>query len=195
MALQGHLASVKVQSSAVAMTDEPTTGTGDLTYQITDSGKRILDLNTTIVVEDGGVPTSESYTVDYLNGIITFGTAVARVITVTGAYVVPTTVATATAYTYNGASDTLDNTVFNSTFRTFQAGLRTGTASLTRFHVSDDLFVDQLLNGEYKIIEFYVDGSNAIKFYGLLNSDTLDSPVEGLITEALDFQITTQVEV
>ena len=195
MALQGHLASVKVQSSAIAMTDEATTTSDNISYQITNSAKRIMDLNTTVVVEDSAVLTTENYRVDYLNGTIIFDTATSRTITVTGAYVTPTTAATARSYSITTSRDVLENTPFNTGFRTYQAGLLTGTASLERFHVTDDLFIDQLLNGEYKIIEFYVDATDKVSFYGLPSNNNIDSPVEGLIMENLDFQITNQIEV
>ncbi len=155
MALQGFSALVKVQSSAVAMTDEATTGAGNLTYQIDATAKRIIDLNTIVLVEDGGSATTETYSVNYLTGTITFGSAVARVITVTGAYVTPATVETADNFSFSGSCDALENTQFGLTDKTFQGGLVSGTASLSRFNVTDDLFTDDLLAQNYKIIEYY----------------------------------------
>ena len=195
MALQGHRVEIKAQSSALSMTDEATTTSDNISYQITDSAKRILDLNTLILVEDGGVATSEKYSIDYLNGIITFESSATRDIAVTGAYVTPTTVATAFSASFNGSADVLENTPFNVSSRTFQAGLITGTMSLSRYFVTDDLFIDILLNGGYKIIEYWVDATHCIKMYGLLNSDNIESPVEGLIEEQLEFQITNQIGV
>jgi len=193
MALQGHLASVKIQSSAVTITDEPTTAAGDLVYQITNTAHRILDLNTAIVVEDGGTATTESYTIDYLNGSVTFSDAVSRTITITGAYVALSTVATANHFSFAGTSVILENTPFNKTFKEFQAGKVTGTASLKRYHVSDDLFFDLLFNGTYAIIEYYVSATQKISFYALCTTMNIESPDEALIQESLDFQITNQM--
>lgn len=196
MALQGHLCEVKLATTGTAMTDEATTTSDNTIYQVTDSAKRILDLNTTVLVEDGGVATTESYTLDYLNGKVTFDSADAgRTITVTGAYLTPATVATADEYDISITGDVLENTAFNQTFRTYQAGLVTGTATLGRFHVADDLFIDPLLNSDYVIIEIYPDASHPIRAYGVISDTDVDSPVDELIKESVDFQLTNQIEV
>ena len=195
MALPGNAAYVKLKSSGTAMTDEATTTGDDTIYQITNSAKRLIDLDTTVLVEDGGVATTESYTIDYLNGKITFGSVDAgRVITVTGAYLTPATVATAYSYDFSGSADVLENTPFNVTYRAYQAGLRTGTLSLSRYYVSDSLFFGELIAGDSFIIEIYVDATQKISMYGILTSDGISAPVEGLIEESLDFQVTTQFE-
>ena len=193
MALQGHKCQVKAQSSAVAMTDEATTGAGDLVYTITDTAKTIMDLNTAVIVKDGGTATSEKYTLDRLNGAVTFSTAVSRVITVSGAYVTPVVVATADGFSFTATVETLKNTPFHVDFETFQAGLLTGTATLSRFFVVDDLFIDQLLDGEYKIIEYFVDATHKISFYGLISSEGIESPVDGLVMETVNYQVTNQM--
>ena len=195
MALQGHKASIKVQSSGVTMTDEATTGTANLTYQITDTAKRIIDMNTSVVVEDGGSTTSENYTIDYLNGTIVFSTATARVITVTGKYMTPVTVATANSFTVTVSNEALENTPFEASHRTYQGGLVTGTANLGRYHVSDDLIIDEILASNYLIIELNVSASEKISFYGLIATDSVDATVEALITETIDVQITNQIGV
>ena len=122
MALQGYLASVKAISTGVAMTDEATTATG-ASYQITNSAKRILDLNTPIIVEDGGTPTTETYTIDYLNGRVTFGSTASRTITITGAYLTPATIATADTFNFSATAEAYENTAFGSQYKSFEAGL------------------------------------------------------------------------
>ena len=192
MALQGYLASVKAISTGVAMTDEATTATG-ASYQITNSAKRILDLNTPIIVEDGGAPTTEAYTIDYLNGRVTFGSTASRTITITGAYLTPATIATADTFNFSGTAEAYENTAFGSQYKSFQSGLISGTATLGRFFVTDSLFIDALLDGEYKIIEYYVSSTDKISFYGIITSDNVDSTVSSLVREELTFQITTQI--
>ena len=192
MALQGHLCEVKAQSSAVAMTDEATTTSDNISYQITDSAKRIMDINTTVVVGGAG---SDRYRVDYINGTIIFHESGTRTITVTGAYVVPTTVATADSFSFNGSADALEFTQFQDTAKQFQAGLTSGTATLGRFFVTDDLFRQAILDKEIKVLEYHVDASNSIKFYGLITSASPDAPVADLIKETMNFQITNGVGV
>ena len=75
MALQGYNCNIKVASNGVAMTDEATTTSDNISYQITDSAKRIVDLNTAITVKDGGTATTEKYTFNYITGTVTFTSA------------------------------------------------------------------------------------------------------------------------
>jgi hypothetical protein len=192
MALQGYLASVKAISTGVAMTNEATTATG-ASYQINTASKRILDLNTAIVVKDGGSVTTEAYTVDYLNGKVTFGSVASRTITITGAYLTPATIATADTFNFSATTESYENTAFGSQYKSFEAGLISGTATLGRFFLTDDLFIDALLDGEYKILEYYVSSGVKISFYGLLTSDNVDSAVASLVREEMTFQITTQI--
>jgi len=195
MALQGYLASIKAQSSATVMTDEATTGVGDLAYTITDTSKLVIDLNTDLVVEDSGTVTTEAYTVDYLNGVITFAEAVSRTITVTGAYVTLTSVAIANSVSLSLSADMLENTVFGDVYKTFQSGLVTGTADLGGFFAVDDIFNEAILAGTYMVLEYYADATHKFRFYALATSVNTDSPVAGLITESMSYQLTTQLEV
>jgi hypothetical protein len=71
--------------------------------------------------------------------------------------------------------------------------LISGTATLGRFFVTDSLFIDALLDGEYKIIEYYVSSGNKISFYGIITSDNVDATVSSLVREELTFQITNQI--
>jgi len=195
MALQGFNALIKLQSSAVAFTDEEVTTSDNQTYQITTTSKRIWDLNTAVVVKDDTTVTTEDYAVTYLTGTIEFDSVDAeRVITVSGGYVTPATVATGKSFSFSGTSDALENTPFGSEYREYQAGLVTGTGEISRFFVADDLFIDMLLDGTYKIIEFYPDSSgDPIQFYGIITSESIEAPVDGLIEESISFQITKEM--
>jgi hypothetical protein len=192
MALQGYLASVKAMAAGVAMTNEATTATG-ASYQINTTSKRILDLNTAIVVKNGGTVTTEAYTIDYLNGRVTFGSVASRTITITGAYLTPATIATADTFNFSATAEAYENTAFGSQYKSFEAGLISGTATLGRFFLTDDLFIDALLDGQYKILEYYVSSGVKISFYGILTSDSVDAAVNSLVREEMTFQITTQI--
>ena len=195
MALQGYNALIKVQSSALAFTAASTTTSDNQNYQVTDTAKRIWDLNTALVVLDGGTATTETYTSSYLTGKIAFDSVDAgRAITITGGYVTPATVASAKSFTFSGTIDTIENTAFGASYRAFQMGLVSGTGDISRFFVADDLFIDMLLDGTYKIIEFYPDSSgDPIQFYAIVTSDSIDSSVDGLVEESISFQITKEM--
>lgn len=193
MALRGYQALVKVESTPIAFTDEATTTGDNIVYTITNTGKSLWDVDTTLVVEDGGVPTTENFTISYLNGTVTFESADAgRVITVTGAYVTTTTVAEAKSFGFSGFADALDATRFQDSFRQFQAGQITATAELGKFSEFDSMFVDQLLNGKRKLIEYFVDATHAIRFYGVVTTATNEAPFDGLIEESISFQVSTE---
>jgi len=197
MALRGYLALVKAASTPIAFTDEATTTADDTIYVIANATKLLWDLDTAIVVEDAATPTTEAYTLSRLTGKITFGSIDAgRVITVTGAYVATTTVAEAKSFSFNGSVDALDSTKFQDSFREFKAGNVTATAELGRFLELDDLFVDMLLDGERKIIEYYPSSTgDPIMFFAVANSRNVESPQAGLIDETVSFNITTEIEV
>ena len=179
------------------MADEATSTTDNKTYQITSASKRLLDLNTDITVEDDGISTSESYEISYLDGTVTFDIEdVTRVITITGAYLTPAIVATADSFSISVSGDALEITPFNEDgFRSFEQGLVSGTLNLSRFHASDDLLIDPILSGDTAIIEIYLTDTDIFRCYGVYTSNGLASPVEALIKESVNFQITTQIGV
>lgn len=194
MALKGCLALVKQQSSAVAFTDEATTATGNISYQITDEAKRIWSYDGLIIVKDGGVATTESYTINRLTGTITFNTATSRTITVTGEYVLLSTVAKAKSFALNGTRDVSDVTVFNTEFKSFEATLLSGSAELGLIYDVTSTFFTMLTDGTIKVIEYYPNSSGTpIRFYGLCTNNSINSPVEGIIEESVSFQITKQI--
>jgi len=191
MALQGYRALVKAESSQVPFTDEATTSGDNLNYQITDTGKQIIAFGSTVVVEDGGVPTTEDYTLSRLNGTVTFGTAVARTITITGDYVVLTTVAEAKAFTFDLSRELGDSTVFQESDRKFTPTLATATASLSQFYDTANYFIDMLLDGTTKVVELYADSTDdPIRIFANVSSDSIAVSVESLIEEGVTLQAT-----
>lgn len=196
MALQGYNVEVLDAVSGVTMTSEATSTSDNKSYQITNSAKRIIDLNTTLVVKDDGTTTTEKFTVNYLTGTIAFKTVDAgRVITITGAYLTPSTIATANSYTFSGTGDALDTTPFNTQFKSFVAGLRSGTINMGRFHVEDSLFVDALLDGMIKMIKVTFGDTYSILAYGVMTSDSIDVSPSGLVNETVTYQITNNIGV
>lgn len=197
MALRGYLASVKAQSSSVSFTDEATSTSDNQNYTITDTAKAIWDIDSSIVVEDGGVPTSEAYTLSRLTGKVTFETVDAgRVITVTGDYVALATVAEAKKFSFSGSCDALDATRFLDEYRQYEAGNVTATAEIGEWLSADDYFIEMLINGDINVIEFYPNYlGDPIRFYALANTRNVESPQSGLLDETISFNITTEIGV
>lgn len=195
MALQGYKALVKAESSQIAFTDEATTTSDNITYQITDTAKRIWGFDSTIIVEDAAVPTTEDYTINRFNGTITFDSEDGgRVITVTGDYVLLTTVAEAKEWSFDGVMELPDSTVFQDTERGFTPALLTATATIGKFYSVDNYFIDMLFDGTTKVIELYPDSTgDPFIVYGLVASDSITTAIEALIEESINIQITNKM--
>lgn len=192
MALRGYLAKVKVESSALAFTDESTTTTDDLTFTITNTAKRAWAYNATTVVKVNGSPVTTGFTLKPLSGAAVFDVAqTGDTITITGEYVTLTTVAEAKNFSFSGSCDALDQTKFEDTTRSFQAGLRTATAEVGEWYTTSDIFYDLLVSGDVKIVEYYVDATNVIRFYAFINSQQVNAPLAGLIEQSISLQVTT----
>jgi len=195
MALAGNKALIKEQSAATVFTDEATTTADNQIYQITNTTKRIFDYDTTLIVEDAAVPTTENYTVSKLNGTVTFDSIDAgRVITFTGKYVTLVNVVEAKEFSFDGVQDMGDTTVFQNEDRTFKPLLRSATATISKFYSIDNYFIDMLFNGDVKVIEFYYDNAeNPFRVYALVSSDSLAIPIEALQEESINLQITDEM--
>lgn len=186
---------MKEESSQIAFLDEVTTTSDNISYTIANALKNIWGFNSVIIVEDAGVPTTEPYTLSRLTGTVSFETADAgRVITVSGDYVLLSTVAEAKAWGLDVAIDMLDETVFQDSSRAFKPGLITGSASIGKFYTLDKYFVDAILAGTTKVIEFYADAAEPpIVVYGIISADGISSAVESLIEESVSIQITQRM--
>lgn len=191
--LQGFNSLIKATSSPITFTDEETITTDNLSYQITDTSKRLWDIQTDVVVKDGGIETTEDYSINYLTGTVTFETATTRTITVSGAFVTASDVASGKSFSFNGVNDVQDSTVFQLQDRTFESGLISATGEIERFFITDSFFIDQLFDGDIKLIEFYPDSDGQpISFYALVSSDEIDVTVGELIMESISFQAVTK---
>lgn len=193
MAHKGYLASIKGQSSTVALTDEATTASGNQIYTITNVAKRILDLATPVVVKVGGSVVTTGFTIKYLTGQIVFNTVATRTVTVSGKYVLLTELAQGRSYSFTGTSDMLDKTVFKNAYRQFEAGLKTGTADITVLY-ADNYFYDWLMDSSVKVVEFYISDALApIRFFAIVSDNSRNIPVEGLVDESITLQITKEI--
>lgn len=153
MELAGRLAVVKASGTAVAMTAEATTATGNISYQITDATKRVIDRTEAVVVKDGGVVTAEAYTLNRLSGTVTFATATARTITIDGKYLPMAEVASAHEYSFNKAVDVLEVTPFAATHKKRIAGQKFASGTLSQWDINE-YFYDALTADEPIVLEF-----------------------------------------
>lgn len=188
----GSLASVNAQSSAIAFIDEATTTSDNIIYTISDSAKELWDLDTAIVVKDTAVVTVENYSIDRLNGTITFDTATSRTITVSGSYVVTTLIAEADEYSFNGETDAKESTVFLQNYKSYETGVLNATVSISKFKV-DDAYLTILLSKDRVILELNIDSTNTIKMFAVLTSVESNATIEELERESLQYQVTSAI--
>lgn len=195
MAKAGKKALIKVSGAAVGMTAEATTGTGNLSYQITNAAKRVLSRIGTVTVKDGGVATAEAYTLNRLTGTVTFGSATSRTITIDADYLPMATAAEAHEYGYTMTSANHEVPRFGDNYQRRICGVRDINGSLSLWHANSD-YIDMLDGETVVVLEFYSDSSGAfdLRCWALLNSDEVKSAVSGPNTESASFSGTTDAD-
>ena len=178
----GYSTQIKISGAATEMTGETTTTADDTIYQITNAAKQVLDRDTAPTVLDGGVETVEDYTVNYLNGKITFATNdETRVITVTGKYLPMSVAAYANQMSRSDNCDMLDTTVFGDTHKSRMAGLKSASGTLTNFYSADEVFGTALTAGVPIVIEDRtVSTDEPNRTWALLDSSEVSAAVEGV---------------
>lgn len=197
MAIAGYRALVRISGDPVAFTGEPTTIlTPNTVYQITEPTRRILDRTSAITVHvDGEIADPSTYSLNRLNGTITFNTVQgAGVVTVDGSFLTLANAAECREYSYSLSADNIDNTAFGSTFMTRAQGGRDVTGSLGSWYV-DTAFSEQLLSGNPVVLEFYSDASQApdLRVWALLSSNEIGAG-DGLLDNSIDWEATDDAD-
>lgn len=187
--LAGKSVVIKISGEATAMTGEATTTTDNKKYQITNAVKRVLDRDTAPAVKDGGVVTEEEYTVNYLNGTITFADADPdRVITVDGKYLPMSTAAYATEMSRSKQCDLHERTPFGVDAKLRLAGLKSASGTLTQLDLTDATFLDALTAGKPIVIEDRATSdSEPNRVWALLESDELKAAITDIQSETVSW--------
>lgn len=197
LAKAGKNALVKASGSSIAFTDEATNTNDDQTYQIADTTKQVWDRTATITVKDGGSPTTESFTLNRLNGTVTFDTVDStRTITLDGEYLPMTKVAEAFDFTLSISANNGDISEFEDDFMNRIQLLKDVTGDLTRWKSSSSLFFDNLNNGTIFVLEFTVDNTQNPEFraWVLLSTEDINTSVDEVVEEPIEFEGTTDAD-
>ena len=202
--IAGKKALVKVSGAAVAFTAEACADSGDhQTYEISNAVKRCWDRTATITVKVATIATVESYTLDRLRGQVTFATVnVGRgAVTVDGSYLPLSTAARAKAFSWTLSAANLEDSDFasvqaNGGMVTRIQGLLDITGTISRRWTVDTYFSDALLAGLPVVIEFYLDATADpdLVCWALLNKDQVQTAVEGLVEEDIEFTGTVDAD-
>jgi len=185
--LAGFNTVIKISGAPTSMTGEATTTADDTAYQIAEVTKQVLDRDTAPTVLDGGVATAEAYTVNYLSGTVTFETADGdRVITITGKYLPMTVAAYANQSSQSYNCDVKDVPVFGAEYKKRIPTLKYASGSLTQFNIADTTYSDALVAGDPIVIEHRaISTDEPNRFWALLNSDELQSAIDGVQAEVV----------
>jgi len=129
-----------------------------------------------------------AYTLNRLNGKVTYATAVSRVIKISGDYLPMTVAAYANQMSKSEVADMLDVTAFGNTHKKRFAGLKSASGSLTQFHTSDTTFAAALTAGVPVVIEDRTAAAaEPNRYWALLESAEVAAAVEGVITESVSW--------
>ena len=190
MALAGKNAKVAAYSNPIAMTEEATTTTDDIRYQITDTNKRVLCPYCDVTVLDGGIATTEDYTFDRLSGNVTFLVAASRDITITGQYLTYSDIACAYEYEFAITSNNTEANCFTEQYVKREQTLLDFSSSLTKFYNVSNYFIEILDQDIDLLLEFYSDYNNdpELRAWVKISSDSISASVDGLVEETIDFE-------
>lgn len=173
----GYVAAVNITGISTTITAEAANLVSGQIYQITNVAHRVLDRTVAISVLANAVvvPAASIASIDYLTGSITFATAytVTAPVTITGAYLPMTAIASASGFTLTMTAETVDNTDFttaqsNGGFKASGYGLRTIAVNLTGFHSNINNYFTLVTGRSEVVIQLKPSGADdavAIGFF------------------------------
>lgn len=131
---------------------------------------------------------STAYTLNRLNGKVTYASATSRVIKISGDYLPMSVAAYANQMSRSDACDMLDTTVFGDTYKSRMAGLKSASGTLTNFYSADEVFGAALTAGVPIVIEDRTVSTNEPnRYWALLESDEVSAAVEGVQSQAVSW--------
>jgi hypothetical protein len=195
-AIAGKKAKVMLTGTGISMTAEATTTTDNKNYQITNTVKRILSQTGTVVVKNGGTPvTAGTYTLNRLNGTVTFATATARTITIDATYLPTVELINAFDCSYTIEADNQDVTVFGKNYILREQGLLDFSGSLSQYTI-DSTYQNLLTAGNPVVLEISSNRDSAydIRAWVILASVEESGSVDGIVEESIEFEGTTDAD-
>lgn len=186
----GYQTVVQISGDSTAFTKQTATAqAGNLIYLMDTAANRVFDPDGVFLVYDSNVLTVEPYTIDYIQGAVVFTTNASRTITVSGARLTMSAVATASSLSVSETCDLADVTPFTATHKKRIAGLKSASGTLTEFDVADTVFIDAILAAEFLILDIYeVSTAQPKRYWAVFESSELQAAVEGAQTQVLSWQ-------
>jgi len=200
MALAGKVGAFYAQDKTVVFPATPMVAVAGSKrmFRVNNELYRHFDDSVPVVVLVAGVKPVINYVVQHARGYVVFDADVVGAITVAGNYWTLKQVGGCSNWEASLDGETADCTTFESAgWREFQYTLKGWTASADKFWTLEDLVTDD--GGKtYRANWFdksvlcvlYMDVANQVSLegYGLCSSQTISSPVDGLIEAPLEIQ-------
>lgn len=186
----GSAARLRVSGAGVSFTAEATTATGNISYQITNTAKRVWDRSATITVLDGGIATVESYTLNRLTGTVTFGSTASRTITVTGTYLPLSTLARGKEFDFSCMANNQEDNAFLDADVTRVQVEKDWSGTVGRWLSTDTYLADAFTAGVPVVVEFSSDGGTTVEWrgWGLPNKKTAGASKKTLVEDGIGFE-------
>ena len=188
----GKLAKVRKSGTSTAFSGEATTSSGGYTvYQITNEAKRVLDRDVVPTVYKDAVEVSSGFTIDYLNGKVTFSVpnGAGEVITLDGKYMPMADVVDAHEYELSLNANLIPAPVFGSEFNKNVQGDKGASGNITEWVTTNFYFVEKLIAGELVVIELYPQADQTpMKFWAAISADELKAAASGEQDQSISFE-------
>ena len=189
MLVAGRDVIIKVSGEGVVATNLATTTTDYKTYQIADTLKQVIALNTPVTVKNNGVKTEEKYKLNRLNGTITFETVDnTREITIDCTYLPLIKVAKAYVASYTEAVDMYEIPIFGDIYKRRVPGFKYASGSLSHWDILDSTFTDALVSGKPVVIEYkHSETGNTKRLFALLESVEMSFAIDNPYEQSVSF--------
>ncbi len=131
---------------------------------------------------------SSSYTLNRLNGTVTYAGASSRVIKISGDYLPMATAAYANSMSRTDSTEILDISAFGDEYKNKLAGIKSASGTLTQLNMTDTTYSDALTAGNPIVLEdrgISTDEPN--RTWVLLDSDEIQAAVEGDQSETVSW--------
>jgi hypothetical protein len=175
----------------VSFSDKPCTGdTERKRYQITDANLRYWDPDTPITVKKKGSVVTTGFTLEYVGGFVVFDTAlgVDDTVTVSGKSLTLVQAGGFFNWSVDGDADDAEATTFESGgWKEYKRAL-VGWSGSAEAYWGDTQFFNSL--GKTVVVKLYIDAGpsqDCLEGFAIINGEGIESPVDGLVQETVDF--------
>lgn len=192
--LTGRKALVKVSGAALTLTGEATSDSGaHFVYQITNAAKRVLDPTAAITIKEDGTTTAAAYTLNRLNGTVTFTIARGALVavTVTGFYLPQSTAISCTEWTLTVDGTNADVSEFGDSWVERLSISKDASGSVKSWRDSvDTTWETALIAGAPVMLALYTLSTGAPDFlvWAKLNKQQVQAALKSAQAQSIDWE-------